>query len=181
MGFHRRMILTFALAASPPVPQASGHSSSATIEESMHDDLIKRCYALAETAVEHGNHPFGALLSKDGEVLLVAENTVVTEKDITGHAELNLVRMASKRFDPETLAQSTLYTSTEPCIMCQGSIYWAGIPRIVYGVRGSSVANLGGAGWYISSRDTYGRMLPKIEVSGPILEDDGMEIHKRFW
>lgn len=181
MNFDRQVLVTSALAITTACTQASGRAPSAGIEESMHDDLIKRCYALAETAVEHGNHPFGALLLKDGEVLLEAENTVVTEKDITGHAELNLVRMASKRFDPETLAQSTLYTSTEPCIMCQGSIYWAGIPRIVYGVRGSSVANLGGAGWYISSRDTYGRMLPKIEVSGPILEDDGMEIHKRFW
>ena len=172
----------FVLTASAASTQAFGHSPSAKIEESMHDHLIRRCYVLAETAVEHRNHPFGALLLKDGEIRLEAENTVVTDKDVTGHAELNLVRMASKRFDPETLAQSTLYTSTEPCIMCQGSIYWARIPRIVYGVRGSSVANLGGAGWYISSRDTYGRMLPKIEVSGPILEDEGMEmIHKRFW
>ncbi len=171
----------FAETAIAACTHASSHSPSPTIEESMHDVLIRRCYALAETAIEHGNHPFGALLLKDREVLLEAENNVVTEKDITGHAELNLVRVASKRFDPETLAQSTLYASTEPCIMCQGSIYWAGIPRIVYGVRGSSVANLGGAGWYISSRDTYGRMLPKIDVSGPVLEDEGMEIHKRFW
>lgn len=147
----------------------------------MHNDLIRKCYALAETAIEHGNHPFGALLVKDEQVLLEAENNVVTEKDVTGHAELNLVRAASKRFAREVLAESTLYTSTEPCIMCQGSIYWAGIPRIVYGVRGSSLANLGSAGWYISSRDTYDRMLPKIAVSGPILEDEGMEIHKRFW
>ena len=147
----------------------------------MHDDLIKRCYALAKSAVEHGNHPFGALLWKDGEVLMEAENTVVTEKDATGHAELNLVRMASKRLDPEMLNGSTLYTSTEPCIMCQGSIYWAGIPRIVYGVSGSSLAALQNGSWYVSSRDNYQRMHAAIEVVGPILEDEGMDIHKRFW
>ena len=147
----------------------------------MHDDLIKRCYDLARRAVEHGNHPFWALLWKDGQVLMEAENTVVTEKDATGHAELNLVRMASKRLEPEMLNGSTLYTSTEPCIMCQGSIYWAGIPRIVYGVSGSSLAALQDASWYVSSRDNYQRMRASIEVSGPILENEGMDLHKRFW
>jgi tRNA(Arg) A34 adenosine deaminase TadA len=110
-----------------------------------------------------------------------AENTVVTEKDATGHAELNLVRMASKHLDLEILNGSTLYTSTEPCIMCQGSIYWAGIARIVYGVSGSSLAELQDASWYLSSRDNYQRMRASIEVIGPILEDEGMDIHKRFW
>ena len=147
----------------------------------MHDDLMKRCYALAESAVARGNHPFGALLWKDGNVLMEAENTVVTQMDVTGHAELNLVRIASKRLDPETLTGSTLYTSTEPCIMCQGAIYWAGIPRIVYGVAGSSLAALQSASWYVASRDNYQRMKAAIEVTGPILEDMGMGIHKVFW
>jgi tRNA(Arg) A34 adenosine deaminase TadA len=147
----------------------------------MHDDLMKRCYALARSAVARGNHPFGALLWKDGNVLMEAENTVVTQMDVTGHAELNLVRIASKRLDPETLTGSTLYTSTEPCIMCQGAIYWAGIPRIVYGVAGSSLAALQSASWYVASRDNYQRMKAAIEVTGPILEDMGMGIHKVFW
>ena len=147
----------------------------------MNEELIQRCYALARDAVAHGNHPFGALLWKDGNVLLEAENTVVTEMDVTGHAELNLVRKASRRLDPETLTGSTLYTSTEPCIMCQGAVYWAGIPRIVYGVSGSSLAALQEAPWYVSSRDSYQRMHAAIEVTGPILEHEGMEIHKKFW
>lgn len=61
-----------------------------------------------------------------------AENTVVTEHDVTGHAELNLVRRASMRFEVETLEGVTLYTSTEPCAMCSSAIYWSGIGRVVY-------------------------------------------------
>lgn len=147
----------------------------------MKEDLVRRCYAIARDAVAHGNHPFGALLWKDGKVLLEAENTVVTEMDVTGHAELNLVRRASQRLDPEALTGSTLYTSTEPCIMCQGAIYWAGIPRIVYGVAGSSLATLQGASWYVASRESYRRMRAAIEVIGPTLEAEGMEIHTSFW
>ena len=147
----------------------------------MHDELIKRCYALARSAVAHGNHPFGALLWKDGQILMEAENTVVTQLDVTGHAEINLVRTASKRLDPETLIGASLYTSTEPCIMCQGAIYWAAIPRIVYGVAGSSLAELQGAAWYTPSRESYQRMGASIEVTGPVLEEEGMEIHRGFW
>ncbi|HEX2621338.1 MAG TPA: hypothetical protein VHL11_14365, partial [Phototrophicaceae bacterium] len=59
---------------------------------SEHEPLIRECYRLAAQAVEHGNHPFGALLVLDGEIVLTSENTVNTANDPTGHAELNLVR-----------------------------------------------------------------------------------------
>ena len=78
-----------------------------------HERLIRECYALARSAVEIGNHPFGALLAKDGEVILTAENTVHSDGDVTRHAELNLVSRAARELDPETLSQCTLYTSTE--------------------------------------------------------------------
>ena len=60
--------------------------------------------ALAWPARQHGNHPFAALLvDANGHVVLEAENTVVTGRDCTGHAETNLMRMASERFTPEFL------------------------------------------------------------------------------
>jgi tRNA(Arg) A34 adenosine deaminase TadA len=55
-----------------------------------------------------------------GTILLEAENTVVTDRNSTGHAETNLICMASKTYDPDFLAKCTLYTSTEPCPMCAG-------------------------------------------------------------
>jgi tRNA(Arg) A34 adenosine deaminase TadA len=85
---------------------------------------------LARRSRTNGNHPFGALLvDATGQVVLEAENTVVTTRDCTGHAETNLMRMASERFDPQFLRSSTLYTSTEPCAMCAGAIYWGDVRR----------------------------------------------------
>ena len=55
------------------------------------DDLrfLRRAIAIAQQARDHGNHPFGALLvDGQGSVLLEAENTVVSERDVTGHALL---------------------------------------------------------------------------------------------
>src|SRR5215831_5405116 len=94
---------------------------------------LRAAIALAHSARAHGNHPFGALLADEtGAVLLEAENTVVTERDCTGHAETNLMRLASRRFGQEQLASCTLYTSTEPCAMCAGAIHWGNVGRVVY-------------------------------------------------
>ena len=80
---------------------------------------LLRAIELARVSREQGNHPFGSLLvDASGDVVFEAENTVVTRRDATGHAELNLVRAASMQFDVEMLRTSTLYTSTEPCAMC---------------------------------------------------------------
>ncbi len=97
----------------------------------MHEDdpkFIRLAIAVAQRARAHGNHPFGALLvDENGQILLEAENTVVTANDATGHAETNLIRLASKRYSPDFLAQCTLYTSTEPCAMCAGAIFWGNV------------------------------------------------------
>ena len=78
--------------------------------------LMRAAIEVAQRARDHGNHPFGALLvDQDNNILLTAENTVVTENDCTGHAETNLMRLASQKYDPDFLAMCTLYTSAEPC------------------------------------------------------------------
>ena len=70
----------------------------------------------------------------DAQVLLSCENGYWPDRDMTAHAERLLATLASRTLDTQTLAQSTLYTSAEPCAMCAGAIYWAGIGRVVYGL-----------------------------------------------
>ena len=58
--------------------------------------LLRAAIEVACNAREHGNHPFGAVLADSaGNCLLQAENTVMTDGDVAGHAELNLVRAAA--------------------------------------------------------------------------------------
>ena len=94
------------------------------------EPFMRQAIALAEQAVAHGNHPFGALLVKDGAVLLTAENTVHTEHDATRHAEM-ISSVRRRQFDLKTLAASVLYTSTEPCAMCRCN-FMGGIGTMVY-------------------------------------------------
>ena len=126
---------------------------------------------LARRSRERGNHPFGSLLvGPDDTVVLEAENTVVSERDVTGHAELNLVRAASARLDAPALGSHTLYASTEPCAMCAGAIYWSGIGRVVFALTSAAflarVQAEGGASLDISCRDVFSRGGRTVESAG---------------
>jgi tRNA(Arg) A34 adenosine deaminase TadA len=106
-----------------------------------HESFIRQAIELSSSAVDHGNHPFGAcLVSKDGQVLLTAENTTrVPNNDTTRHAELNLISMATQKFSRDILEQCTLYTSCEPCLMCTGALRWSGIRQLVYALSNESL------------------------------------------
>ena len=148
-----------------------------------HEAFIKKTYQLAQSAQAKGNHPFGALLTVDGKIVLTAENTVITDHDVTRHAELNLVSKATQVLDPATLGRSILYTSTEPCAMCAGAIFWAGISKIVYGCSAVTLGEIAGGAFVVPFRELlkYSRREREISVIGPILEDQGAAIHRDFW
>jgi tRNA(Arg) A34 adenosine deaminase TadA len=155
----------------------------------MNDDLFKYIRAsidVARSAREKGNHPFGAVLvDQKGELLMVAENSVVTEKDCTGHAELNLMKQASKEYSPEFLANCTLYTSTEPCPMCSGAIYWGNVRRVVYGLSEEGLYEVTGDHTedvlYLPCREVFEKGRKEIEVIGPVLEEEARKVHEGFW
>jgi tRNA(Arg) A34 adenosine deaminase TadA len=145
--------------------------------------FIEKTYQLAQSALAKGNHPFGALLVVDGKIVLTAENSVITENDVTRHAELNLVSKASRALDPATLGRSILYTSTEPCAMCTGAIFWVGILKIVYGCSAVTLGEIAGGAFVVPCRELlkYGGREREISVIGPLLEDQGAAIHRNFW
>jgi tRNA(Arg) A34 adenosine deaminase TadA len=148
---------------------------------------LRRAIHLAAMARSHGNHPFGALLvGASGEVLAEAENSVVTDRDCTAHAELNLVRLVSGRYDREALAGCTLFSSTEPCAMCAGAIHWSGIGRVVYALPAERLYRLTGHDpgeepLDLPCREVFARCARTIEVAGPALEEEAEEVHRGFW
>jgi tRNA(Arg) A34 adenosine deaminase TadA len=147
--------------------------------------LLRQAIDIARRAREHGNHPFGALLADEqGNVLLEAENTVITDHDCTGHAELNLMRLASRQYSLEVLSRCTLYTSTEPCPMCSGSIFWGGVGRVVYALSEDGLYAMTGDSPHkllLSCRDIFTRGGRPIDVLGPAIEGEARQVHEGFW
>ena len=148
-------------------------------------NLLREAIAVARRAREHGNHPFGALIADEhGRVLLTAENTAVTERDCTGHAETNLMRAASRSVAREQLARCTLYTSTEPCVMCAGAIHWGGVGRVVFALPESELyAMVADSPDHLRMpcRELYARRASPVKVSGPALLDEARAVHAGFW
>ena len=146
-----------------------------------HVTFVRQCIDLATQAVRLGDEPFGALLVVDGQVLLTARNLVATESDQTRHAELVLISEACRRFSAEKLARATLYASTEPCAMCCGAIYWAQIPRVVYGCSAVALSSLTHGSLVIPSRQLFSRGRRHVEVLGPVLEAEALAVHRSYW
>ncbi len=146
---------------------------------------LRDAIAVAWRARHNGNHPFGAVLvGPGGQTLLRAENTVVTGRDITGHAETNLVRLASAQLSPEELAACTMYASTEPCAMCAGAIHWAGIGRLVFGLSAASLREVVGPrtdDLLLPCREVFARSARPMSVVGPALEEEAHAVHVGFW
>ena len=149
---------------------------------------LRSAIAVAWRAREHGNHPFGAVLvDANNQLILEAENTVITERDCIGHAETDLVRLATRRFTPAQLAVCTLYTSTEPCAMCAGAIHWSQIGRVVYALSevdlyviiGDVSDQLG-----LPCREVFAHTQRPVQVDGPeatVAAEALHAVHENFW
>ena len=97
------------------------------------DELfLKRAIQLASESISEGGGPFGAVIVKEGKIIAESFNRVVLNNDPTAHAEILAIRQASAVLKSHELNDCTLYTSCEPCPMCLGAIYWAGIKKIFY-------------------------------------------------
>ena len=102
--------------------------------------------------------PFGACIVRNGEVVAAARNTVLIS-DATSHAEVNAIRLASKKLGTFDLSGCEIYSTTEPCPMCFGAIHWARIGRVYYGTAIRDAARAGFHELAISNRTikTLGR------------------------
>jgi tRNA(Arg) A34 adenosine deaminase TadA len=147
---------------------------------------LRRAIATANASRAAGRHPFGALVVLDGEVIAEAQSLKHGNTDATSHSEMTAVRAASATRPAPTLARATLYSSTEPCAMCAGAVYWAGIGRVVYGFSEAGLRALTGAHpWNptlaLPCREVFARGSRAIEVIGPYLEDEAAVPHRGFW
>jgi tRNA(Arg) A34 adenosine deaminase TadA len=153
-----------------------------------HERLLRRAFEVARRSRTRGDHPFGALLAgPDGNVLMEQENGFTSEgRDMTAHAERLLASCASRAYDAAFLATCTLYSSAEPCAMCAGAIYWAGIGRVVYGQSEKSLKAVTGAHAEnptldLPCRTVFAAGQRAVEVIGPLLEDEAAALQGDFW
>jgi isopenicillin N synthase-like dioxygenase/tRNA(Arg) A34 adenosine deaminase TadA len=150
---------------------------------------MKAAIEQAVAATAAGKMPFGAVLvDADGVIVCEAHNQCQAAKqrgggtgDVTRHAEMELVRTFTTEIPAPDRASCTLYTSTEPCVMCTGAIYWSGVGRVVYGCSAEQLAVLSGPGGFdVPVEQLYGMAAPgtrKIQLQGPFLSEESLAAH----
>ena len=154
-----------------------------------HDEaLLRRAFDVARRSRAAGDHPFGsALADGEGRVLMEQGNGYRSEGgDRTAHAERLLASRAARAYDLAFLARCTLYTSAEPCAMCAGAIYWAGIGRVVFGQTEKALKEATGAHEENPTLDlpcavVFAAGQRPTEVLGPLIEDEAAEPHAGAW
>ena len=118
---------------------------------------------LAQANVAAGGRPFGAVLVRDGEVLVEAVNEIHLSQDPTAHAEMLAIRAASQQLGPR-LEGCVIYASGQPCPMCLSAMYLCGISRVVFAASNEVAAPFG-----LSTAAIYQQMaLPLAEQKLPV-------------
>lgn len=149
---------------------------------------LRRAFGVALESRRGGDHPFGAVLAdKNGTVLMEQGNGFSAEgHDRTAHAERLLATRAGKTYSLAVLADATLYSSAEPCAMCAGAIYWAGIGRVVFGQSETGLKAMTGDNPENPTLDlpcavVFAAGQRPTEVVGPLLEAEASALQADYW
>ncbi|GAB2526727.1 nucleoside deaminase [Paramicrobacterium agarici] len=152
--------------------------------------FLRETFRESKSASDSGERPCAALVvSPDGVILSRAWNVVNSTGIFSAHAEtLALNRAAAEQRasreaadpaieSPMVLTGATLYASAEPCAMCSGAAFFAGITRVIFGVRSAKLYELSGkAGQqlWLKTGAVLGSGDRNLEVVGPLLEDEAL-------
>ena len=146
-------------------------------ESDVHAVRMRVALRQAKLAAEEGEVPIGAAIFKDGHLIAQAHNQTETLKDPTAHAEMIAITQAAAAVGDWRLANTVLYVTKEPCVMCAGAIVLARIPLVVWGMpdplRGGAVSR-----FQILQSDTLNH---RTEFISDVLEPECAALVKDFF
>lgn len=125
----------------------------------------------AETAYNMDEIPVGAVIVAENQIIARAYNLTERLTDVTAHAEMQAITMASSYLGGKYLKNCTLYVTLEPCAMCAGALYWSQISRVVYGASDLQRGFVA----------TGGKLHPKTQIKANVLETECAELLKIFF
>ena len=138
---------------------------------------MRRAIAAAQEAGERGEVPIGACIVAGETVVAVAGNRTRTNIDPIAHAEVVAVRAAAAKLGNYRLAEATVYSTIEPCVMCAGALIQARVRRLVYGARDERAGAVE-SHFQVCDTDFLNH---RIEVTAGVLEAECRELMQNFF
>lgn len=152
-------------------------SATGGIPKLDHEHYMSQAIAAAQHAPRR---PFGTVIVDAGEDRVVEVGWNRSQRNPTWHGEIDAINRLWAKSPPAAPGRLVLYTTAEPCVMCQGAIIWAGIDAVVFG---TSVATLTGLGWdqfqFSAAEVIAGSHRPRIGLVGGVLETQCDELFRQ--
>ena len=141
------------------------------IEPYDHEYFMKKALQEAQTALDRGEIPVGAVIVTQNRIIAKGHNLTETLTDVTAHAEMQAITAGASFIGGKYLKDCTLYVTLEPCQMCAGALYWSQISNIVYGASDEHRGYL----------KMGTKLHPKTKVVSGILEEECSAIINEFF
>jgi tRNA(Arg) A34 adenosine deaminase TadA len=174
-GVDRRQLIAGA-AMAMALPAATRVFARATQEPATEEDTRLMRLAIEEAA--QGDYPFGAVITRDGEVLARGHNLGIKQQDPTAHGEMVAIRNFLAAHGADTLKGTSLYTSGEPCAMCMGAIVWCGIARMIYAASMDQLATKIDQIMVPSAEVANKSAFVEVAITGGVLADEAMKLFR---
>jgi tRNA(adenine34) deaminase len=129
--------------------------------------MMERAIAVARRSGGEGEYPYGAVISRNGGIVVESINRVAHEQDVTRHAEVVAISEAQKALGTASLEDCTIYVNAEPCAYCCYAIRESRIGRVVYGLRSP---HMGGVSkWNVLADDDLSDTMPEVFAPPPLI------------
>lgn len=131
----------------------------------------------ARAAGTQGEVPVGAVLVRDGSVLVRAHNETIRRQDPTAHAELLVLTQAFRELGTDRLTDCTLYVTLEPCAQCAGAIVLAKLGRLVFGAYDEKAGMCGSLGDLVQ----HPRLNHQVALQGGVAAEECGALLRAFF
>ena len=142
------------------------------------EEFMQMAISEAMKAYEEGEVPIGAVLIDEDGILVCAEHNRIEQlDDATAHAEILLLRGATKIIGRRNLTKCTIYSTLEPCPMCAGALMLCRLKRLVYGAVDSKF----GAAESLFNITNNPALNHQLQITAGVLENDCRELMQKFF
>ena len=135
-----------------------------------HELYMRRAIELAANVPDF---PFGSLIVDRASGKIVSESWNKSYINPTFHGEIDAINQLVLVNPGINANKLVLYTTAEPCPMCQAAILWTGIEMVVFGTSIRSLQKMGWRQIYIFAEEVVRRSPAwKCTITGGVLEQE---------
>lgn len=148
---------------------------------SEHERFMATAIEEAKAGAAAGEQPFGAVVVRNGEIVVRSRSLKVGTSDTTAHSETLAIKYATQKLKLRTIPNAVFYSTCEPCPMCLGAILNAGIKTLVLGARNADVRQFAKFAFNFNkySAETFAELVGwDLKVVTGVLEDQCIDLYR---